>query len=189
MPMSDITHILAKIESGDRRRGGTTAAARLRGTAPFGCGEAGARKPGQTLQATALVHEAYVRLVDQSVPQQWENQRHFFAAAAEAMRRILVDSARRKLRRKRDGDRNRVDLTDVADVVDSPGDDLLDLHDALTKLAKVDPTSADLVKLKYFAGLSIPEIAELVRMSPRTVDRRWAFARAWLHREMTGREL
>jgi RNA polymerase sigma factor (TIGR02999 family) len=187
--MSDITHILAKIESGDRLATEQLLPLVYEELRQLAAAKLAHERPGMTLQATALVHEAYVRLVDQSVPQQWENQRHFFAAAAEAMRRILVDSARRKLRRKRGGDRSCVDLNDVADVVDSPGDDLLDLHDALAKLEKVDATSADLVKLRYFAGLSIPEIAELVRMSPRTVDRRWAFARAWLHREMTGREL
>ena len=186
--MSDITHVLAKIESGDPAAAEKLLPLVYDELRQLAAAKLAHERPGHTLQATALVHEAYLRLVAVEKAQSWDSRRHFFAAAAEAMRRILVDSARRKRRRKRDGDRHRVDLTDVADVVDSPGDDLLDLHEALTKLEHEDPTSANLVKLKYFAGLSIPEIAELVKMSPRTIDRRWAFARAWLHREMTGDE-
>jgi RNA polymerase sigma factor (TIGR02999 family) len=142
--------------------------------------------PGQTLQPTALVHEAYLRLVgDPEVS--WDNRGHFFAAAAEAMRRILVEIARRKGRRKRGGGLTRIDL-DAAEPLAVPEirEDLLALDEALTKLTSVDPQAAQLVQLRYFAGLSIPEAANAIGVSPRTADRLWAFARVWLLREVGG---
>jgi RNA polymerase sigma factor (TIGR02999 family) len=145
--------------------------------------------PGQTLQPTALVHEAYLRLVgDAAGDQDWDGRGHFFAAAAEAMRRILVENARRKGRQKRGGDRNRHDLEDVGEQVAVPQtrEDLLALDEALTKLAAVDPQAAQLVQLRYFAGLSIPEAAQAMGIAPRTADRLWAFARIWLLREISG---
>jgi RNA polymerase sigma factor (TIGR02999 family) len=148
-----------------------------------------AEAPGQTLQATALVHEAYLRLVGgerrgSSPP--WDNRAHFFAAAAEAMRRILVDAARRKHALKRGGDRQRIDLDQLAATDPGPGADLLDLDDALTRLAAAEPQAAELVKLRYFAGLTIPEAADALGVSPRTADTLWAYARAWLLRALGG---
>ena len=144
-------------------------------------------KPGHTLQATALVHDAYLRLVDVEEPAHWEGRGHFFAAAAEAMRRILVDAARRKRRPKHGGDRRRVGEDEVGEAIAAPVPDILALDDALTKLAGEDKVSADLVKLKCFAGLSLAEAAHVLGLSSaRTAYRRWAYARAWLHREMLG---
>jgi len=141
-------------------------------------------KPGQTLQTTALVHEAYIRLVDVDNSPQWDNRRHFFVAAAEAMRRILVDSARRKQRPKYGGDRQRIDLEAVTPLAEPPDQDLLALDEALAKLAEWDKSSAELVKLRYYGGLSLEQVAELLGMSARTADRRWAYARAWLRQEL-----
>lgn len=140
---------------------------------------------GQTLQPTALVHEAYVRLVgDEDIPQ-WENRGHFFAAAAEAMRRILVENARRRLSLKRGGDREKYEIAEDDALVEfSDIDELLDLDAALTKLSKVEPEMAHLVELRYFAGLSVDESAKALGVSPRTVKRNWAYARAWLGREL-----
>jgi RNA polymerase sigma factor (TIGR02999 family) len=143
-------------------------------------------KPGQTLQATALVHEAYLRLVNTDKVQQWNSRGHFFAAAAEAMRRILIDSARRKRCPKHGGDRHRVDLGDAGDAIAPPVADLLALDEALEKLAAEDKDSADLVKLRYFAGLSLAEAAEALGLPARTAGRRWAYARAWLSEEILG---
>src|SRR5262245_24373499 len=143
-------------------------------------------KPGQTLQPTALVHEAYFRLVGAKSAASWNGRGHFFAAAAEAMRRILVENARRKRRPKHGGDRQRVVLDDAADAVATPDEDLLSLNDALEKFATVDPVSAELVKLRFFAGLSVDEAASALAIAPRTADRRWAYARAWLHQAMLG---
>jgi RNA polymerase sigma factor (TIGR02999 family) len=142
--------------------------------------------PRQTLQATALVHEAYLRLVDVEKAQHWDSRGHFFAAAAEAMRRILVNNALRKQRSKHGGDRQRVDLEANCTLGDSSNDEILALNEALAKLAEADETAAEVVKLKYFAGLTIPQIAELLNISSRTADRRWAYARAWLHQELCG---
>jgi RNA polymerase sigma factor (TIGR02999 family) len=140
-------------------------------------------RPGQTLQATALVHEAYLRLVGAEEPR-WEGRRHFFAAAAEAMRRILIEVARRKNRPKHGGGLERTDLQDLqlADV--PPAEELLALDEALTRLAAVDPETAELVKLRFFAGLTEGQAAELMGMSRRTAARAWAYARAWLYREL-----
>jgi RNA polymerase sigma factor (TIGR02999 family) len=140
-------------------------------------------KPGQTLQATALVHEAYIRLVDVDQAQHFDSRGHFFAAAAEAMRRILVDAARRKTRVRRGGGRQRRDLSDD-DLITYPIDDrLIDLDAALCRLGMVDPQAAELVKLRVFAGMTIDEVARSLGLSPRTAKRTWAYARAWLGRE------
>jgi RNA polymerase sigma factor (TIGR02999 family) len=140
-----------------------------------------AENPGHTLQATALVHEAYVRLVDVPDAQSWNSRGHFFAAAAEAMRRILVESARRKRRVKHGGGRQRIDLDDImADAGERPND-LLALDEVLSRLAQDDPAKAELVKLRYFAGLTLEEAAACQGISLATAKRRWAVARAWLY--------
>jgi len=143
--------------------------------------------PGQTLQATALVHEAYLRLVDVDEAQRFNGRGHFFAAAAEAMRRILVDRARRNRRPKHGGDRDHVDLDSAAAVVESPGDDLLALDEALTKLAAREPVKAELVKLRFFAGMTIPEAAAVLGVSTATAERYWTYARVWLYCEIEAR--
>lgn len=137
--------------------------------------------PGQTLQATALVHEAYLRLVEGQKLQSWDNRGHFFAAAAEAMRRILIDQARRKRRPKHGGDRKRVELNEALSLADTFGDDLLAVDDALEKFTLHDPAKADLVKLHYFAGLPLEECAKVLGIGYRTAKRHWAYARAWLY--------
>jgi RNA polymerase sigma factor (TIGR02999 family) len=142
---------------------------------------------GQTLQPTALVHEAYLRLVDVPNAQQWNGRGHFFAAAAEAMRRILVDNARRKNRVRHGGQLKRMDLDEVTEPGEMPcadDDQLLELDAALERLTHEDAPSAQLVKLRYFAGLTIPQAAEAIGISPRKADLLWSFARAWLRREM-----
>jgi RNA polymerase sigma factor (TIGR02999 family) len=145
-------------------------------------------RPDQTLQATALVHEAYLRLVDTARVQVWASRWHFFAAAAEAMRRILVENARRRGRAKRGGNLRRVDL-DAADLtVQDPPDQMLALDEALTDFAAEHPDKAKLVKLRYFAGLSHEEAAEAMGVSVSTADRHWAYARAWLYRRMASGE-
>ena len=139
----------------------------------------------QTLQATALVHEAFLRLVDTSTIQQWKTRGHFFGAAAEAMRRILIEKARRKERIKHGGEVVREDLDLLEIEAASPREDLIAIDAALTKLQAVDATAAELVQLRYFAGLTIAETAAAMDISPRTADRVWVFAKAWLHREVS----
>lgn len=141
-------------------------------------------KPGQTLEATALVHEAYLRLIGPEEDKHWNGRAHFFAAAAESIRRILIDNARRKNRLKHGGDRNRVDLEDIPLKPPNPNDDLLALDHALQKLKQVDPAAAKLIDLRYFAGLTIEQAAEILNISTRSAERLWSYARAWLHREM-----
>jgi len=141
--------------------------------------------PGQTLQPTALVHEAYVRLTESSSGQQWEHPGHFFAAAAESMRRILVESARRKQTLKRGGKLQRVDVDVDALPEPSPFDDILALDEALSRLVATSPAAAEVVKLRYFAGLTSEETAEALEISDATARRHWAYARAWLYREMS----
>ncbi|MEA3224442.1 MAG: sigma-70 family RNA polymerase sigma factor [Planctomycetota bacterium] len=182
--MIDVTQILNAIEQGDTR-----AADKL---LPLVYGELrllaaqrlSREPPGQTLQATALVHEAYLRLVG-SEGQNWSNRSHFFAAAAEAMRRLLVDNARRKKSEKRGGRRNKVDLDELRVATRTTPDDLIELDDALTKLAREDADVADLVKLRYFGGLTLEQAAEIKGISRRTAGRHWNYARLWLYREMT----
>ena len=140
--------------------------------------------PGQTLQATALVHEAYLRLVDTNTPQSWDSRGHFFAAAAEGMRRILVERARHKQSLKAGGDRHRIELADVEPAVASSDDDLLALHEALDKLEAQDKRKADLVKLRFFAGLTNEQAARALGISSSTADNDWAYARSWLRLEI-----
>jgi RNA polymerase sigma factor (TIGR02999 family) len=141
--------------------------------------------PGQTLQATALVHEAYMRLVRGDPGRRWDGRRHFFAAAAEAMRRILVDRARDRRRLKRGGGRQRVDVDLGAVPLDAPGDDLIDLDLALSDLGREDPLCGRLVSLRFFAGLTQAEAAEALGLPRRTADRHWAYARAWLYERLS----
>jgi len=141
-------------------------------------------RPDQTLQATALVHEAYLRLVDTTKVQLWESRWHFFAAAAESMRRILVDNARRRGRLKRGGELKRIDLDTLELTVDDPPDELIALDEALIKLAEEQPQKAQLVNLRYFGGLTHEEAAQAMGISTSAADRHWAYARAWLYRHM-----
>ena len=140
--------------------------------------------PNQTLQPTALVHEAYLRLVDINGAKKWYGRAHFFAAAAEAMRRILTDNAKRKLRVRHGGGQQRVDLDDCATAAESEADHILAVSEALEKFAQLDPQRAELVKLRYFVGLTFEQAAEVLGISEPTAKRYWAFARAWLHEEI-----
>jgi RNA polymerase sigma factor (TIGR02999 family) len=141
--------------------------------------------PGQTLQPTALVHEAYLRLTGTRGAQTgWDSRRHFFVAAAEAMRRILVENARRKKRRKHGGDRQRVELEAAGPMAPAPSEDLLALDEALTRLTAHDPIKAEVVKLRFFAGLTMPEVAEALDISLTTAERYWTYARTWLYAEL-----
>jgi RNA polymerase sigma factor (TIGR02999 family) len=183
--MSDVTQILSAIEQGE-----PGAAAQLLPLVYDELRKLAAQKlareaPGQTLQATALVHDAYLRLIGKEDPG-WESRGHFFAAAAEAMRRILVENARRKGGAKRGKGRVRValDLDELA--TPERADDLIALDEALAQLAQTDPQTAELVKLRFFAGLGVKQAAELLGISPRTADLRWAYARAWLFERLGG---
>jgi RNA polymerase sigma factor (TIGR02999 family) len=142
-------------------------------------------KAGQTLQATALVHEAYLRLLGDGQPQSWNGRGHFFAAAAEAMRRILVEKARRRKRVRHGGGRQRIDLDEACPLAPPPCDDLLALDDALTRLAALNPVRAELVKLRFFAGLTTAEAAEALGVSVATAERYWTFARTWLYADLS----
>lgn len=182
---SDVTHILSAIEQGD-----PTAAQHLLPLIydelrKLAADKLADEKSGQTLQATALVHEAYLRLVDNEKVQHWNSRGHFFGAAAEAMRRILIGNARRKNALKRGGQAQRVDL-DAIELADQPADEkLLAMDEALERLAAKDPVKAELVKLRYFAGLTNQEAAGILGISTATAERHWAYARAWLQQEIT----
>jgi RNA polymerase sigma factor (TIGR02999 family) len=181
----DITQILSAIDQGDPNAARDLLPLVYEELRRLATSRMSHEKSDHTLQPTALVHEAFMRLVGGGNPQQWEGRGHFFAAAAEAMRRILIDGARRRNRDKRGGDFVRLALSDDVPSVDSDDiDELLALDDALTKLAKEDPVLAKLVELRYFTGLTIDETAEVLGVSARTTKRNWAFARAWLQREM-----
>ncbi len=182
--MSDVTRILEQVRRGDERAADRLLAAVYDELRRLAASKLAHERPGQTLQATALVHEAYLRLLGDQ-PASWDNRGHFFAAAAEAMRRILVEAARRKSRLKRGGDRQRVAF-DEADSVTLPDSiDLVALDEALEKLAGVDRVKAELVKLRYFTGLTVVEAGEVLGISRATADRYWAFARAWLYHEIS----
>jgi RNA polymerase sigma factor (TIGR02999 family) len=184
--MSEVTCILSAIEHGDPSAAEQLLPLVYDELRKLAAERIAQEKPGQTLEATALVHEAYLRLVDVERAQHWNSRGHFFAAAAEAMRRILVDNARRKQSQKRGGGRARLDLDQVATATSDRLDDVLDIDGALVGLAQADPQAAELVKLRYFAGLSIPQAAAALGVSPRSADFLWAYARAWLLRSLGG---
>lgn len=180
--MSDVTRILNAIERGDAKATDELLPLVYEELRLLAARKLSHEPPGQTLQATALVHEAYIRLLGNE-PQGWDNRGHFFIAAAEAMRRILVDNARRKQRRKHGGDRQRVDLEDADLAIEGPSDDVVALDEALAKLAAEDRTKADLVKLRCFAGLTLEQAAEILGISRASACRYWSYARAWLFHE------
>jgi RNA polymerase sigma factor (TIGR02999 family) len=184
--MSEVTRILSAIESGDRHAAEQLLPLVYDELRALAAAKLSVEKPGQTLQATALVHEAYLRLVGDTTAQSWDSRRHFFAAAAEAMRRILVESARRKRSVKHGGQRARIDLDQAPIVGDEPRHDLLELDDVLNQLAGADPNAAELVKLRFFAGLTGDQAAEVLGISPRSADLLWAYARAWLFEKLQG---
>jgi len=185
--MSEVTRLLEAIERGD------SAAAQdllplvyeeLRRLAAYKMAH---EPPGQTLQPTALVHEAWLRVAGGESGQHWQNRAHFFAAAAEAMRRILIDSARRKHALRHGGGQERINLETAEIAAPGSDDELLEVHEALERFAQVDPTKTRLVELRYFVGLTIPEAAQVLGISEPTAKRWWVYARAWLYREIRGR--
>jgi RNA polymerase sigma factor (TIGR02999 family) len=182
--MNDVTRILSAIEQGDPHAAEQLLPLVYEELRKLAVQKMAQEKAGQTLQATALVHEAYVRLVGAGDDQRWDNRGHFFAAAAEAMRRILVENARRKRSGKHGGGMVRRDLDDIQLAAPELCDDLLALDDALNRLAARDPVKADLVKLRHFAGLTIEEAAQALGISMTTANRYWAYARAWLHQDI-----
>jgi RNA polymerase sigma factor (TIGR02999 family) len=179
-PASDLSQLMSAIERGNREAQARFWPLVYDELRRLAAQQLAREAPGLTLNATALVHEAYVRLGGNGGDQRWENRRHFFAAAAEAMRRILVDNARAKHAAKRGGDRQRQKLDEGQVYAPERAADLLALDEALDQLAEADPKAAELVKLRYFGGLSIPEVAAALQMSPRSADALWAYARAWL---------
>jgi RNA polymerase sigma factor (TIGR02999 family) len=182
--MRGVTQILSAIEQGDPRAADELLPLVYDELRKLAAQRLACEKPGQTLPATALVHEAYLRLVDHDAAQYWNSRGHFFAAAAEAMRRILVETARRKASLKHGGQRQRVDLDSACAATQPPSFDLLALDEALSKLAASEPAKADLVKLRFFAGLTMPEAAAAMGVSLATAERYWTFARSWLYAEM-----
>ena len=187
--MNDVTRILSAIEHGDPLAAEQLLPLVYDELRKLAAAKLAQEKPGQTLQATALVHEAYIRLVDVAKAQHWNSRGHFFVAAAEAIRRILVDHARRKSRPKHGGDRNRVDLEDACFLTDERADQLILLEKALAKLAAESPEKAELVMLRYFAGLSHQEAAKALGISRATADRYWSYAKVFLHCEMEDAEI
>ena len=183
--MSDVTRILSAIEQGDPHAAGQLLPLVYDELRKLAAQKLAQEKPGQTLQATALVHEAYLRLVDTEKAQDWNSRGHFFAAAAEAMRRILVDQARRKQADKHGGGRLRVELPEDLAAPEGRSEDLVALDEALGKLESHDPDAARLVKLRYFAGLSHQDAAEALGISRGAADRLWALSRAWLFRQLS----
>ena len=186
--MSDVTRILSEIERGDPAAAEQLLPLVYEELRKLAAAKMVGEKPGQTLQATALVHEAYLRLVDVERDHHWDSRGHFFAAAAEAMRRILVDSARRKASAKRGGGRDRQVMEENQIAAPCDTAELLDLNDALSQLQQVDQVAAELVKLRYFAGLTTEQAAEILKISPRTAYYTWSYARSWLHRKLRDQE-
>jgi RNA polymerase sigma factor (TIGR02999 family) len=187
--MTEVTRILAAIEQGDSRAGEQLLPLVYDELRRLAAQKLAQEKPGQTLQATALVHEAYLRLVDPGGERPWNNRVHFLAAAAEAMRRILIDRARDRKRLKRGGSRRRQDL-DLESLLedDAPADDLIDLDEAIARLEGIDAQAAALVKLRLFAGLTIEQASSALGISRRTAERDWTFARTWLFGQLGPRE-
>ncbi len=183
--MSEVTHILNAIADGNALAAEQLLPLVYDELRKLAAQRLAQENPGQTLQATALVHEAFIRLVDVAKLPQWNSRGHFFAAAAEAIRRILIDNARRKQRPKHGGQRQRVELDEALSVADAPADDVLELDQALRRLEEVDLRAAKLVKLRYFAGLSMADAAKVLEIPLRSAERDWTYARTWLHRELT----
>jgi RNA polymerase sigma factor (TIGR02999 family) len=183
--MTDVTHILSAIEQGEPAAAEHLLPLVYDELRRLAAQKLAQEKPGQTLQATSLVHEAYLRLVDVDKVQHWNSRGHFFAAGAEAMRRILIEQARRKCSQRSGGKRHRCELRDDDWIDNSSDEELIDLDEVLGKLAATDPQAAELVKLRVFAGMTVEEIAQLQGISPRTVKRNWAYARAWVGRELS----
>ena len=182
--MNEVTRILSDLARGDAHAAGQLLPLVYEELRKLAAARMAEEAPGNTLDATALVHQAYLRLVGPADAARWDNRGHFFAAAAEAMRRILVDAARRKGREKHGGDRTRIDLDAAEPAVPDVRHDLIALDAALTRLEAEDPQAAKLVELRHFTGLSVADAALALGISPRTADRVWSFARAWLHREL-----
>src|SRR5215208_6196680 len=185
--MNEVTRILSSIDGGDPHAAGRLLPLVYDELRKLAAQKMAHEAPGQTLQATGLVHEAYLRLVGDQTAQHWNSRGHFFAAAAEAMRRILLDRARERLALKRGGDRKRVPLEEVDPPAGTPPEDLLALDEALEQLTRLDPMAGQLVKLRYFAGLSVEEAAAALGLATATAYRHWTFARAWLHRQVACR--
>jgi RNA polymerase sigma factor (TIGR02999 family) len=188
MTMNDVTRILSAVGPGDPQTPAELLPLVYDELRRLAARKLAREAPGQTLQATALVHEAYLRLVDTELIRNWDSRGHFFAAAAEAMRRILIENARRKQSEKHGGERSRTVIDDLAMEPGTPTEDLLALDEALTKLAAEDPVKARLVNLRYFAGLSVEDAAKALGISRATADRYWHYARVWLYCELHGTE-
>ncbi len=186
--MADVTRILDAIERGDPHAADELLPLVYEELRRLAAQKLAHEAPGQTLQATALVHEAYIRLVKGEPAAPWHGRGHFYGAAAEAMRRILVERARGRKRVRHGGDRRRVDLDEACSVIEPLSDDLLALDEALSRLAQRAPVRAELVKLRFFAGMTMPEAAAALGISLATAERYWTFARAWLYAELTDAE-
>ena len=184
--MSEVTRILSDFKRGDPHAAEQLLPLVYEHLRELAAAKLSQEKPGQTLQATALVHEAYLRLVDADRAQAWNSRGHFFAACAEAMRRILIDRAREKQADKRGGTRKRIDIDAIDLATTAAPDQLLALDDALAKLAREDPAAAQLVELRYFAGQTVEEAGKVLGMSTATAYRHWKYARVWLHGELLG---
>ena len=182
--MSNVTQILTAIEQGDAKAADKLLPLVYEELRRLAAHKMSHELPGQTLQATALVHEAYLRLVGPEA-RNWNSRTHFFSASAEAMRRILIDNARKKRRLKRGGGQKKLGLEDVELAIEAPSDDLIALDEALTKLASKDKVKADLVKLRYFAGFTLEQAADILGLSTTSAKRQWTYARAWLYRQIT----
>ena len=185
--MTDVTQMLSEVEQGDPAAADRLLQLVYDELRRLAAAKLANEKPGQTLQATALVHEAYIRLVNVDETQQWNSRGHFFAAAAEAMRRILVENARRKGSLKRGADYRRIELSAAEPALDDPDDNLLAMHEALEKLESQDFRKAQLVKLRFFTGLTNEQAARVLGISTSTADNDWAYSRCWLRLELSGR--
>jgi RNA polymerase sigma factor (TIGR02999 family) len=183
--MTDVTRILSKIESGDSAASDELLLIVYDELRKLASAKLAKEAPGQTIQATELVHEAYIRLVGDEADHPWSSRGHFFGAAAEAMRRILIERARRKHRVKHGGELRRLELDETCAIVDPQPDEIVDLDEALQRFELIDPVRAKVVKLRFYSGLSIPDTAKALGLSKATVDRHWKFARTWLFAEMT----
>ena len=186
--MSDVTRILTAIVDGNAAAAGELLPLVYQELRKLAAAKLSREKPGQTIQPTVLVPEAYLRLVDKDQQQHWNGRGHFFAAAAEAMRRIVVENARRKQRLKHGGELKQIELESAAAAIESPAEDLVALDEAMTRLKERWPEKARLVKLRYFAGLTIPEASEALGILTATAERSWRFSRAWLHAQLRGTE-